>query len=125
MNFRLRAVAVAAGILLSAAAVAAEPFVLVVMDPLSKPLSCDCVRGYALREYKWLIAGITVVVLAAGTVWTIRTPKVYEATTTVEYDPNPSRPLGGEVQDVADPIGNFWATREFFGTQNLVSAGPR
>ena len=36
------------------AAFAAEPFVLVVMDPLSKPLSCDCVRGYAQREYKLL-----------------------------------------------------------------------
>ncbi len=75
-----------------------------------------------LREYKWLIAGITAVVVVAGIVWTIPTPKIYEATTTVEYDPNPSRPLGGQVQDVADPIGNFWATREFFGTQNLVIA---
>ena len=36
------------------AAANAEPFVLVVMDPLSKPLSCDCVRGYAQREYKLL-----------------------------------------------------------------------
>ena len=77
---------------------------------------------HALREYKWLIAALTAVVLVAGTVWTVRTPKIYEAITTVEYDPNPSRPLGGEVQDVADPIGNFWATREFFGTQNLVIA---
>ncbi|MBW2190536.1 MAG: polysaccharide biosynthesis tyrosine autokinase [Deltaproteobacteria bacterium] len=75
-----------------------------------------------LREYKWLIAGITAVVLVAGIVWTLRTPKIYEATCTVEYDPNPSKPLGGRVDDVADPIGNFWATREFFGTQNLVIA---
>lgn len=27
------------------------PLTLVVMDPLSKPLSCDCVQGYAQREY--------------------------------------------------------------------------
>ncbi len=60
--------------------------------------------------------------LVAGTVWTLRTPKIYEAASTIEYDPNPSRPLGAEVQDVADPIGNYWATREFFGTQNLVIA---
>jgi len=77
---------------------------------------------HALREYKWLIAALTAVVLVAGTVWTLRTPKIYEAATTIEYDPNPSRPLGGEVQDVADPIGNYWATREFFGTQNRVIA---
>ncbi|MEM6691789.1 MAG: PhnD/SsuA/transferrin family substrate-binding protein, partial [Planctomycetota bacterium] len=29
---------------------------LVVMDPLSKPLSCDCVRGYAQRDYEVLAA---------------------------------------------------------------------
>ncbi len=78
--------------------------------------------AHALREYKWLIVAITAAVLAAGTIWTLRTPRVYEATTTIEYDPNPSKPLGGEVQDVADPIGNYWATREFFGTQNMVIA---
>jgi capsular exopolysaccharide synthesis family protein len=77
---------------------------------------------HVLREYKWLIAGIIVVVVAVGIVWTIRTPKIYEAICTVEYDPNPSKPLGGQVEDIADPIGNFWATREFFGTQNLVIA---
>lgn len=60
--------------------------------------------------------------MAIGVVWTAQTPKVYEATCTVEYDPNPSKPLGAQVEDVADPIGSFWATREFFGTQNLVIA---
>lgn len=76
----------------------------------------------ALRDHKWLILGVTLVVLAAGLFWTLAAPKVYEATCTVEYDPNPSRPLGGQVEDVADPIGNFWATREFFHTQNRVIA---
>ena len=78
--------------------------------------------AHVLGEHKWLIIGITAVVLSAGALWTLRIPKIYEAVTTIEYDPNPTRPLGGEVQDVADPIGNYWATREFFGTQNLVIA---
>ncbi len=77
---------------------------------------------HVLREYKWLIIGITAVVVFAGVVWTLRTPKIYEAICTIEYDPNPPKPLGGQVDDVADPIGNYWATREFFGTQNLVIA---
>lgn len=75
---------------------------------------------HMVRDYKWLIVGITLAVVAIGVVWTMRTPKIYEATSTLEYDPNPSQPLGGEVKDVADPIGNYWATREFFQTQNLV-----
>jgi ABC-type phosphate/phosphonate transport system substrate-binding protein len=28
-----------------------EPFTLVVMDPLAAPLACDCVQGYAQRDY--------------------------------------------------------------------------
>jgi ABC-type phosphate/phosphonate transport system substrate-binding protein len=28
-----------------------EPLVMVVMDPLAKPLSCPCVQGYAQRDY--------------------------------------------------------------------------
>jgi len=75
-----------------------------------------------LREYKWVIASITAVAVIAGVMWTLGTTKIYEATCTIEYDPNPSKPLGGRVEDVADPIGNFWATREFFETQNLVIA---
>jgi len=31
-----------------------EPFQLIVMDPLSAPLSCDCVKGYAQRKYELL-----------------------------------------------------------------------
>jgi ABC-type phosphate/phosphonate transport system substrate-binding protein len=37
-----------------AASSAAEPLNVVVMDPLSAPLSCDCVKGYAQRKYEKL-----------------------------------------------------------------------
>ena len=33
---------------------AKEPLVVVVMDPLSVPLACDCVQGYAQRKYEYL-----------------------------------------------------------------------
>ncbi len=76
--------------------------------------------AHILQEHKWLIVGIMIGVLAIGVVFTLQTPKIYEATCTIEYDPDPSKPLGGQVEDVADPIGSFWTTREFFQTQNLV-----
>jgi capsular exopolysaccharide synthesis family protein len=75
---------------------------------------------HVVQEHKWLIVGITLAVAAIGAGWTARLPKIYEATSTLEYDPNPSEPLGGEVKDVADPIGSYWTTREFFQTQNMV-----
>ena len=33
---------------------AVGPLVVVVMDPLAKPLSCPCVAGYAQRDYEKL-----------------------------------------------------------------------
>jgi ABC-type phosphate/phosphonate transport system substrate-binding protein len=39
---------------LEAEQTAAAPFTLVVMDPLALPLACDCVEGYAQREYEVL-----------------------------------------------------------------------
>ncbi|MCA9069318.1 MAG: hypothetical protein KDA84_10365, partial [Planctomycetaceae bacterium] len=44
------------GGLASATAGEQETLTVVVMDPLSKPLSCPCVEGYAQREYKALSA---------------------------------------------------------------------
>ncbi|MEM9074677.1 MAG: polysaccharide biosynthesis tyrosine autokinase [Myxococcota bacterium] len=73
-------------------------------------------------EYKWLIVGTTILVLAAVVVWTLRQAPIYEATCTIEYDPNPARPLGNDIQDVADPGGSYWTSREFFETQNRVIA---
>ena len=80
------------------------------------------VREYlrVLWSYKWLILGATVAVGAVVIFWTLRQPKIYQATCTIEYDPNPSTPLGRDVEDVANPIGSFWMSREFFATQNRI-----
>lgn len=39
---------------LTSIALAADPLIVVVMDPLSGPLACDCVEGYAQRKYEKL-----------------------------------------------------------------------
>jgi ABC-type phosphate/phosphonate transport system substrate-binding protein len=38
----------------SRAIAADSPLIVVVMDPLSAPLACDCVKGYAQRKYELL-----------------------------------------------------------------------
>ncbi len=80
------------------------------------------VREYLriLWAYKWLILGMTAAVGAAVVFWTVRQPKIYQATCTIEYDPNPVSPLGREVEDVANPVSSFWMSREFFSTQNRI-----
>ena len=73
-------------------------------------------------RYKWLILAFAVVGTVAAGLYSMRLPRIYEARSTLEYDPNPIRPLGREVEDVADPVGSFWASREFFETQNRIIA---
>ncbi len=36
-----------------------EPLTMIVMDPLSKPLSCPCVQGYAQRDYHQLAKALS------------------------------------------------------------------
>ena len=75
-----------------------------------------------IYAYKWLVLAALVLVGGGVALWTLRQPRVYEATCTIEYDPNPPRPLSQQVEDVAQPMGNFWQTREFFETQNRIIA---
>lgn len=80
------------------------------------------IRDYlrTILAAKWLILACTVVVGAGVIFWTLEQPRVYEATTTIEFDPNPVTPLGHEVEDVADPVGRFWSTREYMATQHRI-----
>lgn len=80
------------------------------------------VRAYLqiLLGYKWVIIGSALIVCAAVAAWTMRQPRIYEAACTIQYDPNPPRPLGSGIEDVADPVGSFWMNREFFETQNRI-----
>ncbi|MCA9532647.1 MAG: polysaccharide biosynthesis tyrosine autokinase [Myxococcales bacterium] len=73
-------------------------------------------------RFGWIAVVLAVLGGVGGAVWTSRQPRIYSATATLEYEPNPPRPLGRGVEDVADPFGNFWASREFFDTQNRVIA---
>jgi len=97
------------------------------MSEQNEQPSGDSERSFDPREfirpilaYKWLVLGVALVVGLGVVFWTLKQPKIYEATTTIEYDPNPSQPLGRRVEDVANPMGSFLMTREFFETQNRI-----
>ncbi len=78
--------------------------------------------GYArlLLAKRWLVVGCMLLAGALAFLFTFRQARTYEATSTIEYDPYPVRPLGRDVEDVADPVGNYWRTQEFFQTQNQI-----
>lgn len=89
--------------------------------PTPEPLRIDLREALRiLWKYKWLVVGAALAVTLGVTFWTLRQPKIYEAVASVEYDPDPPRPLGSEIEDVTNPNGNYWSTREFFETQNRI-----
>lgn len=76
----------------------------------------------SLWKYKWLVLGVAALVTVFSYVTTSRKPRIYEATCTIEYDPTPSRPLGGAVE--GDEGGNYgwWGSQEYYETQNRIIA---
>lgn len=76
-------------------------------------------RDAAVR-YRWWILVTALAVTTLVALWTVRLPKVYQATVTLEYDPNPTSPLGSSVEDISGQVSHFLMSREFFETQNLI-----
>ncbi len=78
--------------------------------------------GRALLRFRWLLLLCCVVGLAGAYLWTTQQTPIYRSVATIEYVPNPMRPLGNDVEDVADPVGDYLSTRELLETQNRVMA---
>ena len=67
-----------------------------------------------------VLAGIAVA-LCLDALWVLRQPKIFAATATVQFEPNPPRPLGRQVEDVdSSGIGSYWNLREYYETQYRV-----
>jgi capsular exopolysaccharide synthesis family protein len=84
-----------------------------------KPLQATKAALADLWRYKWLVPAVAILVTAVVAFWTVRQPKVYEAITTLEYDPHPSQPLGTSVKDTDTEI-NLWEAHEVYQTQNVL-----
>lgn len=69
---------------------------------------------------KWVILGVLASAVAFTVFNTMRTPRVYEASATMEYDLNPPKPLGSEVLDMAAPASSYLAGKEWYQTQNTI-----
>lgn len=74
-----------------------------------------------LWKRKWLVLFVAALGCGVAYAVTTRLPRIYQADCTIEYDPNPPKPLGREVEDVASPM-MYWETREYFATQNKILA---
>ena len=73
----------------------------------------------------WVAAtAIAVAVLLATAFYTLGQTKIYQATATVQIDPNPTMPLGKDVSSVVDVgVGSFWSNKEYYATQQQLLQG--
>jgi capsular exopolysaccharide synthesis family protein len=57
---------------------------------------------------------------------TLGQKRVYQAAATVQFDPNPPRPLGGKIENVVElGSGGYWDTREYYETQYKIIQSMR
>lgn len=74
-----------------------------------------------IRKHWITVIMIATLVTVAAAFYTTRQTKIYQATATVMFDPNPPRPLGGKVESVVEMgSGAVWDTREYYETQYEV-----
>lgn len=75
----------------------------------------------AVRKYWGTTLGVASALALAVAFYTLGQPKVYQATGTILFDPNPPRPLGTAVETVVDMgAGNYWNNQEYYSTQYKV-----
>lgn len=75
-----------------------------------------------LWKHRWIILAGIAVALCLDALWVLRQPKIYAATASVQFDPNPPRPLGRQVEEVeGSGAGSYWNLREYYETQYRVA----
>lgn len=79
----------------------------------------------AIWKHRFLVLAIAAATTALVALWTLRQPKIYQAVVSLEFDPNPPRPLGREVEDIAPDAQSYWLTREYYVTQLKVIESQR
>ncbi|NMC68986.1 MAG: polysaccharide biosynthesis tyrosine autokinase [Myxococcales bacterium] len=71
-----------------------------------------------LRKRKWHALFFLAAVVGLVTFYTLRQPKVYRATATIQIDPQAPRVLGEKVEAVTEMgTGSYWSNQEYYETQ--------
>jgi succinoglycan biosynthesis transport protein ExoP len=90
--------------------------------PSSAPREVD-LHAYwrLLRKRIWSIVTVFAVVVAVVVIWTLRQPRIYQGSATLDIEQSAPQVLGSKVEEVVDPGGgNFWYSKEFYETQYKI-----
>lgn len=71
-----------------------------------------------LRKRAWLVAAVVAVGVTGTVLYTLRQPKVYQASASVIIDPQPPQVFGSSVQEVVQlGTGGYWSNQDYYNTQ--------
>lgn len=74
-----------------------------------------------LWKHRWIVVCGVALALCLDALWVLRQPKIYAATSVLQFEPNPARPLGRQVEDLdTSGVGSYWNIREYYETQYRV-----
>jgi capsular exopolysaccharide synthesis family protein len=79
----------------------------------------------AIRKNWALVVALTAAIALATTFYTLGQTKIYEARATILFDPQPTSPLGDQVQTVVDMGAAYWNNKEYYKTQYWVIQSMR
>ncbi|MBK8694339.1 MAG: hypothetical protein IPN17_19175 [Deltaproteobacteria bacterium] len=82
-----------------------------------------------LWKHRWIVISSVALALCLDALWVLRQPKVYAATAVLQFEPNPPRPLGRQVEDLdSSGVGSYWNIRSSTSTcsetSTTASAAP-
>ncbi len=95
-------------------------------DAADEPTINHVVVWRLVRKY-WTTALATALVVSLAVAFkTLGEPKIYQASASLQFDPNPPRPLGRGVDTVVEMgAGDYWDNREYYETQYKVIQSMR
>ncbi len=87
---------------------------------LDEGLGTKSLQDYILlaRKYWWIITLVFSAGVALSVLYTLRQPKIYQASASIVIDPQPPQVFGSQVQEVITlGTGSFWSNQEYYNTQ--------
>jgi succinoglycan biosynthesis transport protein ExoP len=98
-------------------------------QPVDRPEAGGVGSAVILRTVRkhWTTAVVTAFAVILGvTFYTLGQTKIYQSAATIQFDPNPPRPLGAKVETVVDMgSGNYWDNHEYYETQYKIIQSSR
>jgi len=86
------------------------------------------VRRYlgVLRKRMWVIIACVAVGVTGAVLYTMRQPKIYQATATIVVNPQAPRVFGNQADEVFElGTGSYWSNQEYYNTQlDIITSYP-